>query len=301
VQQASIPSRADSPAGLFDHDAHAVEREPSRRALDELFEAARLYQSSREYCQLLSFVRRFRSYSPFNAMLVHLQLPGAQFVAPADRWKRQFGRAIKPGARPLVILKPRGPVMFVFDVSDTFGAPLPREVERPFEVRGRMIGGALDRVILNCARDGIRVTTVKLGSQEAGSIRWANGPALAFGDSAVPQRYLVELNGDHSREARFATLAHELAHLYCGHIGTPNPDWWPARRHLPEEIAEFEAESAAYLVCARLGIDAGSDRYLARYLASHEDVPPISLDAVMRSAGWIERMTREKLRVRREE
>lgn len=288
------------PAGLFDDQPFTGKRDADRRALDELFEAALRYQSSSEYAELLSFARRFRWYSPFNAMLVHLQLPGARFVASPRRWRLLHGRWIKPGSRPLVILQPRGPVMFVFDVSDTCGAPLPPQIERPFEVRGRLIGGELDRVIENCARDGVRVQTVKLGAQGAGSIRRAFGPALKFGGTTVRQRYQIELNADHSRETRFATLAHELAHLYCGHLGTPDPDWWPSRRGMPEEIAEFEAESASHLVCARLGLDSQSDRYLSEYLGSHDRVPSISLDAVLRSAGWIERMSRGRLRARRE-
>ena len=32
-----------------------------------------------------------------------------------------------------------------------------------------------------------------------------------------------------SRESRYATIVHELGHLYCGHLGTPNAKWWPDR------------------------------------------------------------------------
>ncbi len=57
----------------------------TRRALDELFEEARRYHTTKEYRELLEFVIQFRFYSPYNAMLVHIQMPGAQFVAPAFR------------------------------------------------------------------------------------------------------------------------------------------------------------------------------------------------------------------------
>ena len=91
----------------------------TKRALDQLFHEARRYRSSQEYWELLEFVTRFHAYSPFNAMLSHVQMPGATFVAPAGRWNRDYGRSIKPAARPIVILQPMGQVMFVFDVSDT--------------------------------------------------------------------------------------------------------------------------------------------------------------------------------------
>ena len=65
-------------------------------------------------------------------------------------------------------------------------------------------------------------------------------------------------------------------------------------------IAEFEAESVCYLVCARLGIDNPSDAYLSGYIKEHSEVPPISLDCVMKAAGLIEQMGREQLKPRKE-
>src|SRR5689334_24071871 len=106
-------------APKWDHDA-------TQRALDELFELAQKYKTTAEYHEFLKFVARFRFYSPYNAMLIHMQMPNARFVAPPHRWLGQYGRRIKSGERPLVILQPMGPVMWVFDVSQTqpeLGAP----------------------------------------------------------------------------------------------------------------------------------------------------------------------------------
>ncbi len=64
-----------TPAGTWEQDA-------PKRALDELFSLTSQYRTSEAYQQLLQFVTRFRSYSPFNAMLVHIQMPGAEFIAP---------------------------------------------------------------------------------------------------------------------------------------------------------------------------------------------------------------------------
>ena len=52
----------------------------------------------------------------------------------------------------------------------------------------------------------------------------------------VPIRYKLMLNSNHSVETKYATLVHELAHLYCGHLGTPNEKWWQDRR---ECLAKF--------------------------------------------------------------
>lgn len=295
-----------SPADVWRRDA-------ARRALDDLFSCARQYKSSQSYLDLLKFVSRFRFYSPFNAMLIHVQMTGARFVAPPNRWLKSYGRNIKTGARPIVILQPKGPVMFVFDVSDTEpvpGAPpLPPAVWQPFEVRRGHIGDELTLTAENAKRDGISITEHEAGSQSAGSIQWAQwgkylqvqargGPAPEY--VSVPLRYEMLLNSDHSPESKYATLTHELAHLYCGHLGTPNENWWPDRRGLPRDVCEFEAESVSYLVCSRLGIYTPSDEYLAGYLKTHDETPPISLDCVMKASSLIEHMGRERLKPRKE-
>ena len=136
------------------------DRDAARRALDDLFTNARQFNSSSSYFELMQFIGQFRFYSPFNAMLIHIQMPGARFVATARRWDKDFGRQIKIGAHPLVILQPMGPVLFVFDVIDTEplpGArPLPSWVEYPFEVRRGQIGTELDQTVENAKRDGVQ-------------------------------------------------------------------------------------------------------------------------------------------------
>lgn len=288
-------------------------RDLARRALDELFVNARHYRSTAAYAALLSFTIRFRWYAPYNALLVQTQMPGATYVAPAHRWLREYGRTIRPGARPLVILQPMGPVMFVFDVSDTIPEPnapkLPPEVEHPFEVRGGRVRGELQQTIANSIRDGVLVTRSKAGSQAAGRISAAASKGkLQFHRksrtkpeyTAVPHRYDVVLSDGHSTEAQYATLVHELAHLYCGHLGTPDPKLWPDRRFLSREAQEFESESVSYLVCRRLGIDTPAEAYLSGFINRFTELPAISLECVTKVAGLIERMGRERMQPRKE-
>jgi hypothetical protein len=113
-------------------------------------------------------------------------------------------------------------------------------------------------------------------------------------------RYELLLNSSISAEAKYATLVHELGHLYCEHIGTPNPKWWPDRYGLSHELREFEAESVCYLICSRLGIDNPSAEYLSGYIEDRDETPEINLDCVMKSAGLIEQMGRERLGPRKE-
>jgi len=304
---------ADAPAGNAAAPASLWERESVNRALHELFSLTQQYRSSTSYHELMKFIARFRFYSPFNAMLVHVQMPGARFVAPASRWLKAHKRRIRAGARPLVILQPMGPVMFVFDVGDTDpgpdAPPLPPEVTNPFEVRKGRIRNELRVTIENAKRDGVNITEQQAGSQHAGSIqRVKPGRSLQVLVKqqpkpeyvAVPLRYELLMNSSLSAEARYATLVHELAHLYCGHLGTPNDKWWPDRRGLDHEVCEFEAESITYLICTRLGIDNPSEQYLASFVQREGQVPSISLECVMKAAGLIEQMGRERLKPRKE-
>ena len=297
--------------------AEVWEQDTAKRALDELFNLTHRYRDSQAFFDVMKFVTRFRFYSPYSAMLIHVQMPGATYVAPPGRWLHRYRRRISPGARPIVILQPMGPVMFVFDVSDTEpmedAPPLPPEVENPFDAAGAKIGDGLCSLIDNAKRDGVRVTRSRQGSQSAGSIAIQrvgddvinSQPALSGFDSRrmpimvqIPVRYDLVVNSLLSREGQYATIVHELAHLYCGHLGSPNTKWWPNRRGLDTVSAEFEAESVAYLVCRRSRIDTRSERYLANYVCRHDQVPQISLELLMTSARLIENMTRDRLKTR---
>jgi hypothetical protein len=288
-----------------------LDRQSARTALDELFTLARKYNSSDAYLELIRFVGRFRFYSPFNAMLIYTQMPGARFVCTALRWRRDYHREIKIDARPIVILQPMGPILFVFDASDTEplpnARPLPVAVNDPFRMRSGKIGGHLALTIQNAKRDGVRVSERADGSQRAGSIqRAAAGQHLEFRiakkpapkSTQIPLWFELLLNSRLSPETRYATLVHELAHLYCGHLGTPNERWWPDRQNLSQTVCEFEAESVSYLVCARLGIDTASEEYLAGYVRNCPVTPSISLDRVMKSVWLLEQMGRVCLGLR---
>jgi hypothetical protein len=114
----------------------------------------------------------------------------------------------------------------------------------------------------------------------------------------VPVWFELLLNSVLSAEAQYGALIHELAHLYCGHLGTPNARWWPDRQNLSLTVRKFEAESISYLICTRLGIGTASDEYLAGYVRRCSATPPISLDRVMKSVWLLEQMGRSILALR---
>jgi hypothetical protein len=288
-------------------------------ALDQLFNLTIQYRSSKSYFDLLNFISKFRFYSPFNAFLIHTQKRGAVYVATAQRWYREYGHRIKPDAQPIVILQPMGPVMFVFDVADTEPIPdeknfrpIPDHILKPFEVvSGKLRTGRFARLIENAKRDGIRMHFTKEGSCSAGSIQKANSnsgtqrfqsgldknkhPVVV--EILIDYELRVNTNGQ-GDEAQYATIVHELAHLYCGHLGTPDIRLWPDRQNLDYPTREFEAESVSYMVCNRQGIVTTSPEYLANYVRDNEEIPNISMESVMKAAGLIETMSTQRMKLR---
>jgi len=125
--------------------------------LDELFNQSRLLRTSQQFYELLNFITKFRQYSIFNNKLVFTQNPNVTYYATAKHWRKQFKRAVKEDARPMVILAPMHPVLFVYDLEDTVG-PLPKYWDKPFATKGDFNSGILTRTIQNCkSHDWIEV------------------------------------------------------------------------------------------------------------------------------------------------
>jgi len=51
---------------------------------------------------------------------------------------------------------------------------------------------------------------------------------------------------------------------------------------------ELEAESVAYLVCARNGVTSESEQYLANYVEEHTTITNLDVYQVLRAAGQVE-------------
>lgn len=289
---------------LFNISSDELDLEAAKTALDELFFLAKHYRSSEKFMELLRFVAKFREYSAFNAMLVHIQMPGAKYVLPAKRWLKEYGRRPVPDAQPLVMLQPMSPVMFGFDVSQTEGAKLPSSFANPFETYGDIRTDEMRLTIENATRDGIDVQQKPLGSTLGGYVRNAlcadheigvgfnkhSSKSIYIDDRDVQIVAQIVLNSNLPNATNYATLSHELGHLYCGHVGTPNPKWWPDRRGLSREICEFEAESVSYLVCRRADLETPAAEYLHYYLDKNDDIPQISLNVVFKASQRIEDM-----------
>jgi hypothetical protein len=255
--------------------------------VDDLFARSRRFRKSRKFGEAVEFVARFREYSPFNNMLVYAQNPQAAHFATASHWQKAFGRSIKEQARGMVILAPRGPVLMVYDIADTEGPPLPEKLRVFAHTSGRFNPALLDRTIKNCERDRIQVRRLPMGELKGGFV--------TSREREQGWKMRVGLRDDLEDAAAYAVLCHELAHVYLGHVGADRGGGWPFRMNVSEAVAEIEAESVAYIVCARAGLRTRSAEYLSSFVEDSEDLDAISLDLISRVAGRLEEMGRRLL------
>lgn len=280
-----------------------MEKEETIAELDKLFQEVGTYRYSADYRELLAFARKFPKIAPFNAMLLHMQKPGSSMVATASEWRIRFGRKPIPGARPLVILKPFGPVEFVYELNDTEGKELPQIIEQPFEAIGEVTRAMLGNFIDNLYLSGIRVNLQNYGTDFAGQVQRINETANftnSKGTIQFKQYYCITVNENMDNASKLATIYHELGHIFCGHIPCPNQKYIPTRGYLPKEVEEFEAESVCWLLCERQGIKNPSAQYLSTYLKGNGQVPNISLTNVLKAAGEIEQIRKGVSRPRKE-
>ncbi len=250
--------------------------------IDTLFHASKAYRHSSAFKEMMSFMARFRDYAPYNNMLVKIQNPSCSFYAREKDWRVRFDRYLKEDARPMLILAPMHPVMLVYDIDQTEGAPLPEHLTKFTNFEGEFEPKWLNRLRQNVESYRIRVDIKKLTSTNAGFATVARGT----GD----WKMRIALHDKLSDVSCFGVLCHELAHILLGHLGTDRDLWWPCRSNLTRQTIEIEAESVAYIVTSRLGLEGSSAAYVCGYLKDGPMPESVSLDLIAKVAGTIEKM-----------
>ena len=257
-------------------------------SIDSLLQQSRQYRGSEKFGEMIAFMGKFREYAPFNNMLVHLQNPACSFFATQKHWYKKFRATLKDDARPMLILAPMHPVMLVYDLDQVVGAPLPVELEKFAHFEGHWDDARLAFTVENAAqRDRIRVDFKTLSSTLAGFATFAHG------DEQWKRRIAIHDNLD--GPSQFGVLCHELAHIYLGHLGSDSDHWWPSRYNLGRNAVEVEAESVAYLVTLRLGLQGSSSTYVSRHMPDGNVPEGVSMDLIAKVAGRIEQMARGRM------
>jgi len=270
--------------------------EDCRSAIDQLFFDAVLTEGCAAFDQFLDFAAQLSNLSIYNAMLVRVQRPGAGAVATRRKWL-EFGRMIKPDAIPIVVLQPFGPVSFLFEQEDTYGQPLPSAEHNPLLAKGQMSLNTYKKTCMAAEKYMVEIVeTNRYGALLAGTAAgFAVVPesfeVIEIDEAKNRQRriraYRIKLNANYDLATRYATLAHELGHIYCGHVGADSSGRWPDRHGLNQAQKEVEAEAVAWLVCQRNGVETRSREYLNEYL-NIADLSGISMYAIFEAANRVE-------------
>jgi hypothetical protein len=207
--------------------------------IQELAEATDAAIVSEEMFRYLDMSSRFHQYSPSNIWLILMAQPNASYVAGFKKWQ-SMGRFVRRGERGIPILAPilttvlnkagkeeqkliGFKLVFVFDVSQTDGDPLPeppdwKSPEKNLELTDKLIRFADDR--------GIQIQVKHIGHDIQG---------VSVGGKIILDP-----------EAGTKTLIHEIAHEMMHH---------DQDRISNSRIRELEAESVAYVVGKHFGLD----------------------------------------------
>lgn len=297
-----------------------------RDELGQLFYSSLTAETPAALADFVEFCGRFRRHSIFNVRLIQAQRRGARGCATAKEW-RAAGRYVLPDAQPIIILWPFGPVAYVYDVEDT-GPPHDRAtIGDPFAATSALapavLAAAIGRLATACEAGKlfhIAIRGERLGfglagtAAEQGALPMPLPPdaaATAHGKVtstlAEPkkvgskldkaQRWIpswrVKINDRLTPAEQLVTVAHELGHIFCGHVGGCGghgaTSGWAARSNLGHHEQEMEAEAVAWLIARRAGVLSGSADYLRRHVEAG-NVGAVDTEVVVRAAARIEQL-----------
>jgi len=243
-------------------------RQRHAQLLSCLGEQVEALTKSESWQHWLDVASRFRTYSLHNQLLILAQRPAASRVAGYRAWQ-SMGRQVKRGETGIAILAPLFRrvdedaidepqarlvgfrVVYVFDIAQTEGEPLP-ELMLP---------------AVSLADAGLIEQLVQVAARQDVTVEWIDqGPADVRGWwDAVRRR--ITLVTSYLLESQTRTLLHELAHVL--------DESFTVGQRAERELV---AESAAYLVGTRLGIDMGeaSTVYVASWGGNTERIEALA-------------------------
>jgi len=265
----------------------------------ELIEAVKKEKNSERLLNYFEFCSRFHNYSFGNRLLIWAYMPDATFVAGFKTWQK-MGRFVKRGERGIPIFAPmrikirkkedwdpeldlesldgsdtapheedveiitRFKVVYVFDVSQTEGEPLP-ETPDTLAVQGDA------SLLLPALEKAVRKQAIELAYVES-----IGGSKKANGCSSMGK---IRIISSLDTAQRFSVVVHEFAHELLHGA-------WERKGGLPRKIMELEAEATAFVVTRHFGLETKAPTYLALYRVEEVDIMA-SLDRIVSTASRI--------------
>lgn len=257
-----------------------------RRTIEQLANETDAARKSELFRNYLKTSAAFWDYSWHNQMLIWRQRADASYVGGFNTWLK-CGRYVRRGEKGIAILAPmffkdkrQTPegndqetrriwfkVVYVFDISQTDGTPLP---ELPTKSVGQRGEDMLNRLLAFAQTRGIAVRFVEKCS--------LNGAAGTSRGNKIEIR-----TSDTDVVSQAATLAHEIAHSLLHWTADGKRITSRDGKEIDRQQRELEAEATAYSVCSYFGISSPSDFYLATYSVT----PAMLLGAVETIAATV--------------
>ena len=261
--------------------------------VDEVFETGCSHRQPEDYLALLDFINRFPHYSPLNGFLLYIQNPSATRVATAATWMKKFNRRPNADARPMIILAPMSPVVFVYDIAETKGDPPRAGSSVTTAPLSSWHNKVYEHTIANGVLHGIEVRETSPLDRYSPAVMPLTGSVrekYRALDISPVARYLILVDREKTVEDRYAALVHDLGRIFCGHLGIDAHAWWPDRRGGSLAAESIEAESVAYLVCGRKGVEPIDADGLFSSPNGEQKLPRFSLHTILQVVGYIEEM-----------
>lgn len=241
------------------------------KALDRLHTNVAKMLNSDTWKAALDFRRRLQHpYSFGNLLLIQEQNPEATMVAGFKKWQT-VNRQVRKGEKGIMILAPligkdkEDPekkvvygfrTAYVFDISQTDGEDVPR-LPAP-----KLLEGQDD-----AATEAVRLMESLISERgwKLEEREYDNGVRGSW----APDTQTITVDSTLAPLQRAKTLAHEMAHAEFAHSA-----------EYDRQLAELEAETAAYLVMDALGLP--TDDYSFAYLAGWTG-DAAALDSLLRA------------------
>jgi antirestriction protein ArdC len=249
-----------------------------RNTIEQLASETDAARQSELFRNYLKASAAFWDYSWHNQMLIWKQKPDATYVGGYNTWLK-CGRYVRKGEHGIGILAPMFfkdkqttdgveieckriwfKVVYVFDISQTDGTPLP---ELPTKSVGERGEAMLNRMLQFARSRGITVRFVDKCV--------LNGAA---GTSKGTEIEIKTSETDITTQA--ATLAHEVAHSLLHFTADGKRITTRDGKEIDKQQRELEAEATAYVISSYFGVQSPSDFYLAAYRVT----PAMLLEAV---------------------
>ena len=256
-----------------------------KAALECIDQGLAAINTDEDWLKFLKFQSLFYQYSYGNTMMIFLQNPEATFVKGYKAWNK-LGRFVKKGSKGLAILAPcikkietfREPedksqyhdaegekeikkvlagfrIAYVYDIADTDGS----DEMLPVLVKGLSGNTDSEREIYN--------RLFKVISKEF-VVKEVTGTASK--GSYNLESKIISVRSDLEYLQKIKTLLHETGHAYDFEM---NPD-----ESIPRNRRELIAESVAFVVSMRLGLDTSSYSmsYIQSWLKDKEELKIIA-------------------------